>query len=468
MSWPTKLRINGWTGTAAAAGPVAPEAGKWAVRRELSRVQSFLKPPPPANPRDWRHPDVGWGLILAQNDAIPPVDLAVAADAPEPIQRLLAARPGAPVFRYRSETAITHLRRYLPSGAHDDVPISGSPIGVGEGALPRYLLIYGSPDHVPWSLQFQLNASAAVGRCVGRLSLTGDGLEHYVTALLDDWKGSGAKIDQPVVWAVDLGADDITSLMRTAIAEPVADRFTQDSDVGAKRLFLDGALGQATRGGLVDALADRRPTFVLTTSHGLTPTSGDDATRRQVLGAPVDQDGEALLAEKLLSAWEPDGAIWYSHACCSAGGEAQTRFKGLVGGELEALLVSLAGLGATVARLPEALLGAPKPLRAFVGHVEPTFDWTLEQPDTGHLLTDSTVRALYDNLFSGDPLGFAFRDCHAHVGELLAALDGAIDQLSAQNDTRDRALACQLAARDRQSLVILGDPTVALPPLGST
>jgi hypothetical protein len=468
VAWPSTLRINGWTGVRAAAGPLSRDAKRWAISPTLRRVPSFLRPIPPADPRDWRHPQVGWGLILAENDAVPPADKARAADAPEPIRRLLADRLGAPVFRYRPELALTHLRRYLPNGAYDDVPISGSPMGVGEHALPRYLLIYGSPAEVPWSLQFQLNASASVGRCVGRLSLTGEGLEHYVTALVDEWKGSAAKNDQPVVWSVDLGEEDITSLMRAAIAEPVADRFSEDSDIGSKRVFLDGSDGKATRDALVDTLADRRPTFVLTTSHGLTPASGDDSTRRQVLGAPVDQDGEPLLPEALLSTWEPDGAIWYSHACCSAGGEAPTRFEGLVGGDLETLLLSLAGLGASVARLPEALLGAPKPLRAFVGHVEPTFDWTLEQPDTGHLLTDSTVRALYNNLFLGDPLGFAFRDCHAHVGELLAALDGAIDQLSADNDTRDRALACQLAARDRQSLVILGDPTVALPPLGGT
>ena len=33
--------------------------------------------------------------------------------------------------------------------------------------------------------------------------------------------------------------------------------------------------------------------------------------------------------------------------------------------------------------LPRKLLGAEKPLRAFLGHVEPTFDWTLRDPETG-------------------------------------------------------------------------------------
>jgi hypothetical protein len=36
--------------------------------------------------------------------------------------------------------------------------------------------------------------------------------------------------------------------------------------------------------------------------------------------------------------------------------------------------------GARISPLPRALLGAEKPLRAFVGHVEPTFDWTLRDP----------------------------------------------------------------------------------------
>ena len=56
----------------------------------------------------------------------------------------------------------------------------------------------------------------------------GDALEHYVTALLAGWADAASRSDQPVVWAVDHGPDDITWLMRHAIAEPVFAKLAAD------------------------------------------------------------------------------------------------------------------------------------------------------------------------------------------------------------------------------------------------
>jgi hypothetical protein len=88
---------------------------------------------------------------------------------------------------------------------------------MGPDALPIYLLIYGPPKDVPWSVQYALNPV----RCVGRLDLERDGLANYVTALIDCWSGSATQYSHPVVWAVDHGGGDITTLMRDAVAEPI-------------------------------------------------------------------------------------------------------------------------------------------------------------------------------------------------------------------------------------------------------
>ena len=74
------------------------------------------------------------------------------------------------------------------------------------------------------------------------------------------------------------------------------------------------------------------------------------------------------------------------------------------------MLLAVAGLGAQVAPLPRALLGAKRPLRAFVGHVEPTFDWTIRNPESKQALTDTIIQALYNHLYQEErePLGFAF------------------------------------------------------------
>ena len=114
------------------------------------------------------------------------------------------------------------------------------------------------------------------------------------------------------------------------------------------------------------------------------------------------------------------------------------------------------------------MLGAEKPLRAFVGHVEPTFDWTLIQQDTGQWLTGPLTKAWYPTLYRRRPLGLSLQEHYRGVGELYAKLSGALrDVADMKAGARDRATYARLTATDRQSLVILGDPTVLIPRLPS-
>lgn len=114
------------------------------------------------------------------------------------------------------------------------------------------------------------------------------------------------------------------------------------------------------------------------------------------------------------------------------------------------------------AELPRALLGAPKPARAFIGHVEPTFDWTLRRPVTGISTTEALVEALYDGLFQAEPVpvGLAFRRYFLGAASLRsrwAAERGSVEESPA---ARTAALLAALTGLDRQCTVILGDPAV--------
>ena len=326
----------------------------------------------------------------------------------------------APVFHYipNRNRGLTYLRN--PELGRD-VAIAGSPRGVGPGRLPFYLLIYGTPAEIPWALQFELAAS----RAVGRLPLTGSELENYVRALIEGFSGDGADPYRTLTWAVDHGADDITSLMRRWIARKLHERMVGDTEMGPDRsLLLDGG-GEppaATVGRLIAALTEHRPGLIVTTSHGLTGPVWDRRQMQRRLGAPVDQDRAPLDPDALLATWSPAGAIWYCHACCSAGSEAPSVFAPLFepATPLRATLEAIAGLGATLAPLPLRLLGHRRPLRAFVGHVEPTFDWTLRNPGNRQVQTTAIVDALYPQLYQlrpGNPLGLAFRGVHAMIGD---------------------------------------------------
>lgn len=463
---PGRLSIDAWTGTETASAPTAAGAIGWGVRQQALDAKRFLAADEPADLRDWAHEDVGWGLVLADNAAVSEADRAAGVDAPEPIRELLKARPGAPVFRYRPGAAQTTLTRYFANRPAQQVQIVGAGArGIAPGRLPYYLLIYGSPRNVPWSLQYVLNQSCFVGR----LHLEGEALEHYVTALLAGWADAASRSDQPVVWAVDHGPDDITWLMRHVIAEPVFAKLAGDSQIGSGATKLADA--EATLDRLSGALRDRRPAFVLTTSHGMTAPLDDLPAMAAQLGLPVDVEHRVLDVAQLLGAWQPDGAIWYSHACCSAGSDTRTRYAGLVtpGSSVDRVLHGVASVGARVAPLPTALLGASRPLRAFVGHVEPTFDWTLRAPATGQVLTATLVKALYGGLFRMRPetIGMALDRCFDHVGELLAQYYQALVDVNAGVAGAEvEATRTQLTALDRQSFVILGDPTAALPALG--
>jgi hypothetical protein len=121
------------------------------------------------------------------------------------------------------------------------------------------------------------------------------------------------------------------------------------------------------------------------------------------------------------------------------------------------------GLGSRVAPLPIALLSASRPLRAFVGHIEPTYDWTIRDQPSQHALTADLITALYDHLMLGRPVGWALKAFHSRAGAEAAALDDARSDVLAGRAEPDVALASRLRFLDRRSLVVLGDPAVALP-----
>jgi hypothetical protein len=461
MSWPEELQINAYLGgeTKAVSSTLSSEAKRWPLRNAPPKVRTFLKPPAPVDLRNWKDSNVGWGVVAAETADLTDAQKRTSSDLPEPIQELLKDRGDAPVFRYRpSWDQRFRLLRSYARGL--DVAIGQSPEGLGRESIPRYLLIVGTPEQVPWELQYVLNSHYAVGR----LHLTGGELENYVAALRSDWRSSTAQKNNSVIWAVNQGSNDITGLMRDAIAAKVHRKLLGDTDLAAGTKFLDGA-GAATGPMLISALSQAKPGLVVTTSHGQTYPLDNPELLGNGLGILVDQNYASISITDLLTGWQPDGAIWYAHACCSAGSSAQTLFDGLCleGSEVDRVLKGVAKLGNRVAPLPTALLGGKKPARAFIGHVEPTFDWTLRDPNTRQMLADSIEQALYSELYQPSPIGHASRKCYERLSALYASYDAELVEFGRGGATREAMLRDLLCARDVQSMVILGDPTVAFP-----
>ncbi len=450
----TPLRANAWRPPRGAVVGAAGDPVRFAAELVPDHKRDRAAAPPgPPDPDDASDPRTGWGLVLPWVDGHTDEEARRCDDAPEPIQRLFAARPGAKVLRYRGDP--DHLR----DPGRSDPPLATATTGNGPHEIPLYLCLAGGPDVLPWSLQ---HTASLARRCPGRLDLEGAALARYVDALLSPPPELADPLST-LSWSVTASDDpfDITRIMRGAIADPFDAEIMRHADTAAKARRLRDA--GATGAEMQTALRDGAPAFVLTTSHGDT-----DPKAPERLGVPIDARGAVLDHAAVAEAARAAGTIWYAHACCSGGSADASVFRSLLtpGDDVAILVEELAALGARSSPMAHALLGATRPARAFIGHVEPTFNWTLADPETGHFTASTVAVGLIERLYGGQTVARALRDWYSPVGALLKRANDLLatwDDLAPDADViARRATVQKLTAFDRASVVLYGDPSVTL------
>lgn len=424
--------------------------------------EGILLPEPEAPEQAWWDDRVGWGLVLADDPTLSAADRATPKGAPKAIQDLHEHR-GGPIFRIGKDWTPGFLRRHYPGGRTADLQTATGHFGAGEGRIPKYLLIVGEPDQIPWEAQYDLQQGRYVGRLPG-----GAELRTYVDALISGWDNQPPEPANTLVWSVDHGGEDITGMMQSAIARPLHALFRDDQSDAALRAGARLVQGDdATHGNLTAAINQHRPSLIATTSHGNTWPIDQPARMAASLGLLIDDDHQAIDPASLRDTFAPYGAVWYAQACCSAGSTAQSGYKGVLvpGSRAAKVTEAVAECGDTFAPLPRALLTSERPLAAFIGHVEPTFDWSIRQPQTGQIMTHSIMKTFFFSLYTGKPIGMAMDHIRRTGGSFLAQADlssrelirGAMKEIGT-------FLAISLASRDWQSIVLLGDPTVTVYP----
>lgn len=451
--FPAVLRSNAFTGERVAEGALHPQVER-SLRAAPPVRQRFLADfEPSLDLHNWEDERVGWGIVALAPPGVGDDVLKDNGDLPESVRELIKKRENAPVFRFRpGPRGHQYLTNYRSNA---DFEIAQS--GIGTERLPQYLLILGGPENVPWTIQFLLNSR----RFVGRLPLSGADLDNYIRHLLDDWKESEAQTNQTLVWATDYGYPDITELMRSVIAKPVQDKYANNPKIGENAALRERE--SATRENLAEALKSK-PGLIVSTSHGLIgPLSAPDQIFKQI-GALVDQSRHVLDPVKLLEFWQPDGAIWYAHACCSAGTDGARQFQDLASGdsELGLTLAALKKAGPAIAPLPVHLLAAKKPARAFIGHVEPTFDCTLRNSQTGELFTGPIIEALYTQLLQGSSAGIAIQYLLAPLASVHSSYLNMRQNFDGSSAMYAQMFNYSLRGSDLEGTVLMGDPTVKL------
>ena len=399
MTLPSRVAIDAWPGKPA-RGKRAGGAADWGARRDgLIRSQQPLEFEEPVDANQWDDQHVGYGVLLRDDDRGRTVDKVAGTDplVPSAVRKLLDARPRTVLLWWSPASGDEKVVRYFADRTQP-LDIGLTSFGVGKNRLPRYVLIVGGPEVIPWSVQYAF----AVRHAVGRLPFADQRLDSYLETMIDDWGDSAVDLRSPVLWSTDHGARDITRLMRSVFSSPLERAF---SGTLPGMTHLAGA--DATADNLLERMrpsAASPPALVVTSSHGATPTDPD--VLRGTLGLPVDQDRRTVDVEDLDNAM-PAGAVWFAQACCSAGGAGESHYEGLLEPESVPAVITelIASLGPVVSPAVLRMLGRPKPVRAIFGHVEPTFDWSLRDPESGQNFATELITGLSSNLHHGTPLG---------------------------------------------------------------
>lgn len=444
---------------------------KW---RHKSRGESHYGVKEGINPEKLE--ETGWGVIL-------PAAKVGSAEAIAQQQILEALKP---LLDLRREQATKKSEKFFQifKGELGYCPGESKQkylarLGVGPGpadpnkGVPYYLLIVGSPQSIPYHVQYQIDVQYAVGR------IHFDTLaeyQNYARSVVAAEQG-GARLAKEVAFLGVANPDDpATQLSRKLMVGPLADLIEKQHGAQGwqvKRYFDDAASRQTLEqilGG-----STQLPALLYTGSHGMGFKNGDSRQFRQQ-GALLCQDWPGpkewhqplredfyFSADHLRSDANLLGMIAFNFACYGGGSPQYDEFvKQSFATERKEIAPA-----AFVAGLPKKMLGlANGAALACIGHVERawgcSFLWDAGQrggPAPQLTVFESAMSAL----LKGMPVGAALEYFNARYAELSSDLAAHIESMEFGNGPDPYVLSdAWTANNDARSYAITGDPAVRL------
>lgn len=372
----------------------------------------------------------GWAWLCHADD--PDRDRYAALVAPLARHRGMA-RPHEPLL-YRDDVELLDW-----IGAHLD----------GERA-PRYLLILGGPERVPFWFQ-----SALAGRArVGRLEL--DVLEAVVEKVLRVEGSTAVPGREVLVCAPDHDAP--TREVRVGVAEPLAGDAQREG-------WATGALygAQATGDRVVEALAERPWAVALLTGHGVAERRAGEAARRAVNGAllcagqGLSGRPAPLLADALpVDVPVVEGGVVVQLSCFSYGTPAASEYAHWLDDGVRRWAEA-----DFVAAWPRRLLAHPRGPVAFVGHLDLTWVRTLTDPDPAvSAVRSRPLREAYRQLLSCTPVGQAMSGVHARYHDANSWITHQIELAKRTGGGLEGSELAQtwVTRNDARNFLVYGDP----------
>jgi hypothetical protein len=418
----------------------------------------------------------GWGVLLP----------AVAADSAEEREQESIVEALAPLLRLRRAQATSvDERRYReirgPLGYRQGETKQRllSRLGAGPGPVdpskvPYYLLIVGSPEQIPFHVQYQLDVQYAVGRLYFDTAVEYADYARSVVAV----ETGAVQLARDVAFiGVANPGDRATLLSRERLVEPLAALADGWSDTPGWRVsrYFDDDANKATVSRLFGGHST--PALLFSASHGVGFPQGDPLQRRHQ-GALLLQDWEGpgsgkvgadlyLSADDLRGDVGPLGLIALNYACYSGGTPEHDEFP-TARHKRRRIAAS-----PFVARLHQRLLGHPKGgALAAIGHVERawgcSFTW-----GPGQAAQLAVFESVLKALMRGATVGMAVEYFNQRYAELAADLSERLEALDFDPGAIDEKTISMMwtSSNDARGYAVTGDPAVRLrftEPVGSS
>lgn len=350
-------------------------------------------------------------------------------------------------------------------------------LGAGPGPadpvkVPYYLLLVGSPEELPYSLQFQLDVQYAVGRIHFD---TVEEYAQYARSVVAAETGGLQLARELAMFGVANADDPATQLSAQNLIAPLADLLTPLVPDWKIRRY-EGA--EATKANLARILGgDATPALVFTASHGAGFSRGDPLQRAHQ-GALMCQDWPGPAAwrgpispdfyfagEDLRPEARPHGLIMFNFACYGAGTPMYNDYGQRSGAKTREQIADAAFLAA----LPQRLLAHPGGgALATIGHVErawgTSFVWRGSGKRTGSAAQLAVFESTMRSLLGGLPVGAALEYFNERYAELASDLSQELEEINFGRKYNAVELADMWTANnDARGYAIIGDPAVRLP-----
>ena len=401
----------------------------------------------------------GWGVIIAES---------VTPDMREALAPLLAHR--------RAQASMLHTHRYREFVGADGYRQGETRYdflarhGAGPGPadpdhVPYYLLIVGGPESIPYSFQYELDTTYAVGRIHFE---TAEEYARYAATVIAAETGRAGRAARAVFLGTRNPGDRATQRSATRLVTPLAAAFAETHPDWSVRAVL---AHEATKPSFAAVLGGAdTPALLFTASHGI-GFAEEHPLQRRHQGALICQEWQPFrgsgpvpaeqyfAAEDVADDANVAGMIAFHFACYSAGTPLLDEFSR----HIERREVRLAS-APFVAALPARLLGHPRGgALAVVGHVDRAWGCSFSWPGVEE--HTATFEDMLATVAAGEPVGHAMACFNARWADITTALSGEIERPAPGDEAsaRDaRLLQLWLAANDARNYMIVGDPAVRL------